>query len=193
MYELVVVLGLKLNENWQITDDLRVRLDYVSDLYFKGLTNNILVSGRWSIWNDWLKIKPPITESKAMKNYLYELGVPKSSILIENYSKDTIGNIFGINNFYPKPYKTIAIICADQHLDRVKYLSREILSNIEGITFLPVSAPNFVEDTTGNEEFMIIEQREVVKELLDRRKENPNYSIYSHPYYTKQAKNIQKK
>lgn len=192
MYELVVVLGLKLNENWQITDDMRIRLDYASDLYFKGLTTNILVSGRWSIWNDWLKIKPPITETRAMKNYLSELGVPKASILIENYSKDTIGNIFGLKYFYPKPYKTIAIICAVQHIDRVKFLSQEILPSIEGITFLPVSAPNFDKDTTGKEEIMVVEQGEVVKELLAKRKKNPNYRIYSHPYYTKQAKMIQK-
>lgn len=191
MYDLVVVLALKLGPNWKLTPDLITRLDYAVTLYSQQKTKRILVTGRWSIWYSWLGIKPPITEAMAMKRYLVSKGVPKSHILTEQYSKDTVGNIFALKSIlHNATYASVALICGEPHLQRVRMLCDTILSTTKNITYIPIPSPNFEQITTGDEQHILAEQKAILTDVIARRHHNPHYRIYSHPYYQRQARQV---
>ena len=96
-YDLAVVLGTRFTQDYQLRQDLIDRLDRTAELYKQGRIKKILVSGRWTIWYDWLSITPPTTEAALMKQYLVAKGVSTRDITKESRSKDTIGNIYYLN------------------------------------------------------------------------------------------------
>lgn len=192
MYDAVIVLALKLDQNWKLPDDLEARLDYAWALFLTKQTRRIVVSGKWSIWFDWLGITPPITEAEAMRNYLISKGIPESAVITETKSKDTIGNLVELSNLLDEElFKNISLICAEQHLDRVKFLSESFFDKSKTVTYIPVKSPHFEENTTGKEGDILAEQREVAAEIKYKLERIPGYQLYEHPYYARQARRVQ--
>jgi uncharacterized SAM-binding protein YcdF (DUF218 family) len=98
-YDLIIVPGLKLGPHWGLRRDMRVRLQKAAELYKENPGVHIAVSGRWSIWYDWLNIRPPITECKRMKNYLVRHGVKAQDVVMESQAKDTPGNAYYLKRY----------------------------------------------------------------------------------------------
>lgn len=188
----VVVLGLKLGEGWQPTKDLKTRLDYAADMFRQGNIQKIVVTGRWTIWFDWLGIRPPVTESRAMKAYLVNKSVSADAIIVEPFSKDTIGNLFGLRRlFVHDPKMHFRVVCAANHEKRVRYLCDKIIPGHD-ITCAPLSSPDFDASVTQKEEEIFAEQKIVLEDIVARKLENPNYRIYSHPYYKNQQREVRR-
>lgn len=192
-YDLVIVLSLKLGRNWQLAEDLKKRMDYAISLYKNGSAKRLMTTGRWAIWYDWLRIKPPVTEAVAMKKYLVAKGVPDKDILMEQYSKDTVGNIFSIKKVLErKKFESVLMICAKPHFKRVKMLCERIFNSMDGITIQALDAPHFHVDATGNEAEIMRQHAEMIDEMLVSRRKNPYYRIYRHPHYQQQCRALRK-
>lgn len=192
MTNCVVVLGFKLNESWLPTEDLKARLDYAVDMYRQGKVQKIVLTGRWTIWFDWLGIRPPVTESRAMKAYLIRKSVPADAIVVEPFSKDTIGNLFGLRRLFAHdPKMHFRVVCAANHEKRLRYLCGKIIPE-HSVTYTPLSSPNFELSVVQNEEAIFKEQKIVIKDIVARKLKNQNYRVYSHPYYKNQERQVRR-
>ena len=194
-YDLVVVLGLRFGRHWGLRADLKNRLDKVARLQKEGRLEKILVSGRWTIWFDWLSIKPPITEAQRMKKYLIKLGVPASDIIMETHSKDTIGNVYYLKLFLKdKPkIKYILVVCASQHEPRVRFLFKKFFAGSPQIVFLAIPASHYKQSALGSEKRLLAEQKEFLRDVRPGHEEDLRHRLYNSKYYRHQAKEIEGK
>ena len=78
---IAVVIGTRFTNKFELCQDLLDRLDKTYELYCQNKIKKIVVSGKWTIWYDWLDIVPPVTEAKAMKSYLVARGIAARDIL----------------------------------------------------------------------------------------------------------------
>jgi uncharacterized SAM-binding protein YcdF (DUF218 family) len=192
--DLIVVLGVNLGKHWGLSKDLQTRLKTAAELYKQGTAKHIAVCGRWTVWYDWLKLKPPVTEAKMMKRYLINHGVSPHAIISEQTSKDTIGNVYYLKlklRTHPQ-FKKILVICAEPHTPRVKFLFHKFFGPDFKISYLPVSAPHYKRNTTGNEKSLLAEQEGLLALVRPGHEEGLKHHLYNDHYYRKQAKQVEK-
>ena len=81
------------------------------------------MTGKYGFWLDWQKQIPSRFEAEAMKEYAISEGVPTDLILIEQESKDTLGNAYftKVNILEPNNWKNVLVITSDFHLERTKW------------------------------------------------------------------------
>lgn len=120
-----MVLGGGIDLQGKIPSYVYSRLDEAIRLR-KSLSCRILVSGEYSFLYD--KVKPPFTEAFEMQRYLLNKGVSIDQILLEERSKDTVGNAYYSKKyvFIPKKEKEAIIITSDFQAERVKYIFHKI-------------------------------------------------------------------
>lgn len=72
----------------------------------------------------------PVDECTIMANYLVKKGVPKSKILKESWSFDTIGNAYAalLHHAIPKNLRNFLIITSDFHMPRTKSIFKKVFS-----------------------------------------------------------------
>jgi uncharacterized SAM-binding protein YcdF (DUF218 family) len=188
-YDLCVVLGLRFGGRWGLRSDLKQMLNKAADLYRTGSIKTIVVSGRWTIWYDWLHIKPPVTEAMLMKRYLQKQGVPKDSIICESYSKDTVGNAYFVKVLTKKhpTFKRILVICALQRERRARFLFHKFFGDDYSVSFYPVYAQHDAQSSLGNEEKLLEEDKKLLEHVRAGHEEDIKQQLYSLPHYRKQA------
>ena len=157
--EIIVVLGCSLTSEGLSAENIG-RLDRALALYnFKKTINPqnkilFIVSGDGS--------KNGLTEAEAMFTYLSSNDIPKSQILLEPFSTNTISNIINTTSMMIQMIKDgyeiefITYVSSSYHLTRV---SRIV--NVFGVTGVPYN-------TLGSEVFFpsrIIAEREIMKDL----------------------------
>jgi uncharacterized SAM-binding protein YcdF (DUF218 family) len=159
--DLIIVLGLQLDSNWQLRQDIKNRLDKVIEYHKQNPKVKILVSGRYSISFDWMGIKPKALECVLMKDYLVREGVPKKLITMESKAKDTIGNAYYTKQYVKKwsRYKSILIVCSTQHKKRVELLFSKFYGPNYDIHYLTFKAQKFTcDELTENKEIQDLQQ-----------------------------------
>ncbi len=192
-YDLAVILGTRFDEHERLRQDLIDRLDRATELYKQGVIKKIMVSGKWSIWYDWLSITPQTTEANLMKQYLLDHEVRARDVIMETYSKDTIGNIYYLRRYldsHPQ-YNNILIVCASQRALRVKFLVSHILPATLTVSYCLVDAPNDEASSLGSEQQILNEQRYLFKQQSFDINTFLSSSLYQNPYYTNQAKQVE--
>src|SRR5437764_925561 len=127
-YDLIAVLGYGFVDNWQLSDHVRARLQKAAELYKAGAANNVAVCGKWSLSWDQRRITPPTTEAALMKLELAALGIPEAKVLVEGYSKGTIGNAHFLKTTIVEAngYRQVLVLCADYAIERVAYIFRKV-------------------------------------------------------------------
>lgn len=130
-YDAICVLGYTFDETWKLPEHLKKRLVLVADYYKNQIAPLVITTGNHSIHWDWDGIAPPHMESELMRDELIRHGVPEDHIAMETYSKDTPGNIYFLKTkiLIPKGIKSILLMCATHHEERVKFLCQKILGN----------------------------------------------------------------
>lgn len=108
-YNNVIVLGARLHNELKVTKTLAKRLDLAYELVSDEGT--IIVSGG-QVYDD------KIPEAMAMKNYLVDKGFDGSRIIMEDKSKNTVGNIN--NSKILVSDSNVAIATSKYHVFRVK-------------------------------------------------------------------------
>ncbi|MDO4381051.1 MAG: YdcF family protein [Clostridia bacterium] len=85
--DFIIVLGCGIKKNGEVTPLLKGRLDKAVEVFETGERKaKIIVSGGQG--SDEI-----ISEAEAMKNYLLSIGIPESSIILENKSTTTMENL----------------------------------------------------------------------------------------------------
>ena len=186
----IIILGGGINRDgtlWQITIN---RLEKGIELFKKGASENIVVSGKYGFMEDYI---PIITEAKAMCRYLEKKAIPKEKIILEEESKDTLGNAFftKTNILEPRKWQTIIVITSEFHIPRTKYIFKKILGEKYKINFVKASS-GFSDHKLR--ELIIKEQKllNLIKQWLDKIPDGDDKSIEKflytkHPAYAKHS------
>ncbi|MFT6716633.1 MAG: vancomycin permeability regulator SanA [Saprospiraceae bacterium] len=112
-----IVFGSKVNEDGTLSKRLAARLDKSVDIYNKGLTSQIFVSGGLG--------KEGFKEGTKMQEYLVEKGIPIPDILIDNMGNTT--RLTAVN-FAALVSKTSSVIVVSQffHVPRCKMALKQV-------------------------------------------------------------------
>ena len=181
----ILVLGASTDEKI-----FSVRVDKAIELYQHGFAPFIVFSGKhWAL----RKVIPEKSEARLMMEYALKSGVPAKSILTEEHSTDTIGNIFFTkwDILEHKGWKKFIIISTDYHETRLRYIMDKILGPKYLFEFVGVPPKNIPEK-------QLIKNKEAEISALNKLKEffstNPDINTQNtkelegflfrfHPYY----------
>lgn len=171
----IVILGGGINPDGSLPNTSRNNTDKGIELFKKSVSNLIIMSGGISFQ---LKYKPPKTEAKAMKDYAVQAGVPEDNILLEEDSKDTIGNAYftKIDFLKPNNWKNLVVTTSDFHMKRTEYIFKKILGPKYQTDF--VKAPSKLTQTDFENRIKVEEKiLFLIKEWLERIKDGDDPKI----------------
>ena len=123
----IVVLGAGLRADGTPSDMLADRLSVAINLYEKGMSNRIILSGDCS-GDDY-------DEVSAMFDYCIERGIPESSIIRDNNGYSTYESIYNV--IYRLEYKSFAVVTQKYHLYRAVYISENMGADVIGVASDP--------------------------------------------------------
>ncbi len=193
MIDTIIILGDLLRPDGSMSDSLISRLDRGIKIFEKMNKPPVIMSGYRGFMAPY---EPPITEAKAMKEYAIKHGIPADKILLEEESKDTIGNAFFTKVKYlkPKNWKNIIVIASDFNIERAKYTFDSILGSEYSIKY--VGAITNIPETEKSRlitiEKKIMESaffKQCVDKIDPKDDEKTKQLLYSeHPAYAKNPK-----
>ena len=135
----IVVLGGSLQKDGSLPRQVRARVEEAVALH-KKCEAPIIFSGKWSF----LRRNPPtITEAKAMAEFAISLGVDPACTLLEEESKDTLGNAYFTKAKYlaPLSWRRIAVVTSEDHAERSAFLFNKVLGPNYSVEIQPAMNP----------------------------------------------------
>ena len=134
----IVVLGGGVNEDGTLPPVARARVERAVELFESGVAPRVILSGRCGLTAP----QPPVTEAAAMAAYAHGFGVPAEALLLEEDSKDTLGNAYFTWARYlePNEWTSVRVVTSDFHLSRAAWVFRKILG--PGYDLSLVAAPS---------------------------------------------------
>ena len=119
----ILVFGALVRADGTLSDMLRDRVITGVELYKKGLSKKIIMSGD-SEHSDY-------DETGAMKRFAIELGVPEGDIICDRYGLSTYDSVWRAKNVYGM--KTMLIVTQEYHLYRALYICEKLSLSAKGV------------------------------------------------------------
>lgn len=130
MYDAIFILGGSYIDKNTLPSWVESRLN--TAIYMEDKTNLFIVLSRGTTHKapDRDEYGYPVDESSIMANYLIDRHIPKSKIIKETWSFDTIGNAYAAltHHAIPKDLRKILIITSDFHMPRTKAIFNKVFS-----------------------------------------------------------------
>jgi len=122
MHDVLIVLGYNNDLDNPV---FKARVEKATSLYLQAMAGQVIMSGCCS---DKLERQPKITEAVAMFNYATDIGVPAPSILLEEESVDTLGNLYYCKTKFLEPcsWHHVGIVSTPWHAWRAEYLATKV-------------------------------------------------------------------
>lgn len=132
----LVVLGRGVDPNGSLPRLAKQRVERAAQLFAWKTAPCIIFSGRCSLMRDAI---PAITEAKAMSDYAVSLGIRREVLLLEEQSRDTVGNAyFTLRNFLePNDWTSIRVVTSDFHIQRAAWVFEKVLGLGYDVSFSP--------------------------------------------------------
>lgn len=132
-FDVAIVLGGGVTKNGTLPVHATNRVSVAENLFRQGCVRNILLSGKG--WGSTL------TEAEAMKRALVEKGVERKILLLEELSKDTIGNAYFSRTLHlePRGWSRVCVITSQFHLARARQIFDWILGDTYILEYIPAS------------------------------------------------------
>jgi uncharacterized SAM-binding protein YcdF (DUF218 family) len=121
----IVVLGGGVEADGSLPPVSRTRVARAVELFDAGIAPRIILSGRCGLTSP----EPTTTEAAAMASYARVHDVPAEALLLEEESRDTLGNAYFVRELYlvPNGWRSIRVVTSDFHLSRAAWVFRKIL------------------------------------------------------------------
>ncbi len=134
----IVVLGSTVNNDGSLPLHARQRAEVAARLHAAGVAPRLIFSGRCNLT---APEPPPITEATAMAAYAESLGTPRTVMLLEEESRDTIGNAYFVGRRFLEPngWSSIRVVTSDFHVPRTTWVFQKILGPAYDVSFSPAS------------------------------------------------------
>lgn len=130
----IVVLGGGVNDDGTLPLVAQARVRRAVGLYHAGIAPRLILSGRCGLTAS----RPPVTEARAMADHARELGVDEGALLLEEESKDTLGNAYftRLRHLEPNGWRSIRVVTSDYHLSRAAWVFQKILGGGYDFSFV---------------------------------------------------------
>src|SRR5918999_5158747 len=134
----IVVLGSTVHEDGSLPLHARQRAVRAAMLHAAGVAPRVIFSGRCNLT---APEPPAISEAAAMAAFAESLGTPRSAILLEEESRDTIGNAYFVmrRHLEPNGWTSIRIVTSDFHVPRTTWVFQKVLGSAFDVSFSPAS------------------------------------------------------
>jgi uncharacterized SAM-binding protein YcdF (DUF218 family) len=141
----LVVLGRGVDPDGSLPRLAKQRVERAAELYAWEVAPRIIFSGRCSLMTD---VVPHQTEAAAMFEYALSLGLPRNRLLVEEESRDTIGNAYFVLRRYlePNDWNSIRVVTSDFHIQRTAWVFQKVLGLGYDVSFSP--APSELDHST---------------------------------------------
>jgi len=137
-YDAIIVLGNQLRPTGELGRTARSRVKQGVSLVREGRAPVLVVSGGHGYVGPALNV----TEATKMKQYAQELGLPARSIIMEDQSRDTLGNGYYTHIMARRhDWRSVLLVTTDLHLRRAHYIFKHIFEPTIKVHVLAVSSP----------------------------------------------------
>jgi uncharacterized SAM-binding protein YcdF (DUF218 family) len=138
----IVVLGRGVRADGALGLIARGRVDRAIELFKMGVAPRVIFSGRSSLVSE---NPTALTEAAAMAAYAQSRGLPPSASLLEEKSRDTIGNAYFVRTIWldPNRWRAIRVVTSEFHIPRAAWLFRKILGADFDVAFSAASSERF--------------------------------------------------
>ena len=130
----IIVLGGGVESDGSLTWVSDTRVAKAVEVFRAGIAPRIIFSGRCSLAQE----EPPVTEAQAMADFARFLGAPPEALLLEEESRDTLGNAYFTREHYLEPngWTSVRVVTSDFHLSRAAWVFRKILGGAYDFSFV---------------------------------------------------------
>ena len=134
----IVVLGTTLDDNGSLPAHGRQRVERAARVYAQGVAPRVIFSGQCGLGVD---VPPACSEASAMAEFAVALGVPREAVLLEEESRDTIGNAYFVarRHLEPNGWSSVRVITSDFHVPRTSWVFERILGPDYDVAFSPAT------------------------------------------------------
>jgi uncharacterized SAM-binding protein YcdF (DUF218 family) len=141
----LVVLGRGVDPDGALPLLARQRVQRAAELFAWGVAPRMIFSGRCSLMTE---VVPPRTEAAAMADYARALGIPRRALILEEESRDTIGNAYFVLRRFlePNDWMSIRVVTSDFHIQRAAWVFQKVLGLGYDVAFSP--SPSELDDAT---------------------------------------------
>ena len=141
----LVVLGRGIDPDGSLPRLARQRVERAGELFGWDVAPRIIFSGRCSLMSEGTVV---CTEAASMLDYAVSLGLPRAALLVEEESRDTIGNAYFVMRRYlePNDWSSIRVVTSDFHIQRTAWVFQKVLGLGYDVSFSP--APSELDHTT---------------------------------------------
>ena len=157
----MIVLGARIQPDWQMSHALRYRCETALKLWREGLAKNIFLCGGQCTMD-------PCPEARIMRAFFLENGVPEDCLIVEDESTNTIQNLRNAKAIMEeRGYACAAMITSDYHLTRSLWIARDVGISVWGIAAPSPHTPKGFIKTRSKEaaSWMLYLRRKLNKEI----------------------------
>jgi uncharacterized SAM-binding protein YcdF (DUF218 family) len=132
----LVVLGRGVDPDGALPLLAKQRVQRAAELFTWEVAPRIIFSGRCSLMSD---VVPARTEAAAMADYARSLGLPRRALILEEESRDTIGNAYFVLRRFlePNDWMSIRVVTSDFHIQRTAWVFQKVLGLGYDVAFSP--------------------------------------------------------
>ncbi|MDO4548516.1 MAG: YdcF family protein [Clostridia bacterium] len=118
--DVIIVLGARVMPDGELSTTLEYRIRSAYEAYEKGLAGAFIVTGAQGA-------DEPVTEARAMADYLLSRGVDEANIYMDDKSTDTIENMSNAKAIMEENgFEDALIVTSDYHMTRAVWLTRQV-------------------------------------------------------------------
>jgi len=137
--DVLIVPGGGIDKYGRLKPTSLQRVDKAVELFKEGVTEYVIFSGAWSFMYTY---KPPVTEARAMQEYAITNGIPYDKILLDEESRDTIGNAYfpKVRIIKPRGWRNVMVVTSEFHLKRTQYVFEKVFGPDYNLKFTAVTS-----------------------------------------------------
>lgn len=119
-YEAILLLGYALDGQERATQELRLRVQAAAQAYAQGMAERIVASGGAAPGH-------AVSEAEVMARLLFEAGLPREAVVLEDASQDTMENMrFSAKKLGGARGRRVLVVTSDYHLRRAVMTARRV-------------------------------------------------------------------
>lgn len=184
-YDCLIVLGTQPDlQTWEFPEQIIQCLETAAKLFKDGVSDKIIVSGKWSRRIEDCQLGQPFDECDKLADLLTAQGVDEEAIYRERQSTDTVSNLYYVKQqlLIPLGLKKILFVVADFRIARLEFLVRKVLGPDYQVDYEPVESDEKMSPSYNEAETMARTEK-FLANMNDGDHDWLADKFFDHPFY----------